>query len=297
MSNQAIIRQSAEASHVFHTKHDFKPELAWAAFQLLAQIGTDGIKPTDLHAIAKAIGSPLTQRSDLNKLLAGMQDVGLTERSREEVFLSQAGKVLAKGLGRYEEGFRAAVHCLYAWKWLWDGNPKTASPSWSYREVLRQILAAGNTGVDSDEVVLRVVSAAERFNATTVSFSRSSVSGVTMWLESQALPLIEKNGRRIFIPNSSVPMADSMRLHLAALCALGNGEAQLSDDNIRLLAESFLSRADELVGSVTDFTSDCNEFILIQSTPNRVIFKGSEDPFIEWMVKSANGSSISTSNG
>lgn len=284
-------------NHVFHTKHDFIPELGWAAFQLLTEIDADGIKPAGLHAIAKAVASPLAKRSDLNKLLGAMQEVGLVERAREKVHLSHAGKALATGIGRYESGFRMAVHCLYAWKWIWDGSATTASPSWSYREVLRQILEAGSAGVDSDEIVLRVVSAAERFGAVKVSFSRSSVSGVTIWLASQALSLIEKKGRRIFLQNSSAPLADSVRLHVAALCALGRGESTLDDENMQLLAESFLMRTDEWVGPVTDLIHDHNEFLLIPAVPNRVIFKSSEDPFIEWMVNSAGKNSMSTSDG
>ncbi|MFQ6042071.1 MAG: hypothetical protein ACE5PV_14530 [Candidatus Poribacteria bacterium] len=273
--------------HVFHTKHDFTPELGWAAFQLLAEIGSDGISPSDLQAVAKAVASPLTRRSSLNKLLSAMQDVGITNRNRETVCLSDAGMALGKGLGRYEEGFRAAVHCVYSWKWIWDENTRTASPSWSYREVCRQILAAGTAGVDSDDIVLRVVSAAERFNVEKVSFSRSSVSGVTMWLEAQAPPLIQKKGRRIFTLGSRAPMADSIRLHLAALCALSGGEATLDTDNIQLLAECFLIPANELFVPITDFTRESHEFLLVPGVPNQVIFNGSEDPFIEWIAKTS----------
>lgn len=284
-------------NHVFHTKHDFTPELGWAAFQLLAEIGTGDIKPTDLHAIAKAVASPLTKRSTLHKLLAAMLEVGLVERTHEGVRLSCAGEALAAGIGRYETGFCIAVHCLYAWKWIWDGDVTTASPSWSYREVLRQLLAAGSAGIDADEIVLRVVSAAEHFDAVKVSFSRSSVSGVTIWLASQALPLIEKQGQRFFLHNSSAPLADSVRLHVAALCALGGGEATLNDENRQLLAESFLIGADEWVGPVTDLMRDHGEFLFVPTVPNRVIFKGSEDPFIAWVVKSAGRNSMPTADG
>jgi len=256
--------------------------------------GSSGISPSDLQAVAKAIASPLTKRSDLNKLLSAMQDVGLTARNQKTVCLSDTGMALAKGLGRYEEGFRAAVHCVYSWKWIWDRNTRTASPSWSYREVCRQILAAGTAGVDSDDIVLRVVSAAECFNVEKVSFSRSSVSGVTMWLETQAPPLVQKKGRRIFTLGYLSPMADSIRLHLAALCAVNEGAAILNTDNIQLLAECFLIPADELFGPITDFTRDSHEFLFIPGVPNRVIFNSSEDPFIEWIVKASSGNSMST---
>ena len=271
--------------HVFHTKHDFKPDLGWSAFQLLTEISSGGISPTKLHNIAKAVGSPLVQRSNLNKLLTSMQDVGLIEKTQEGVTLSKAGRTLAKGLGGYEIGFRAAVHCLYAWRWIWDGNSKVASPSWSYREVLRQILGSGSIGVDSDEIVLRLVSVAEQhFGAAKISFSRSSVSGVTMWLEAQALPLIKREGKRIRRQSLS-PMADSIRLHLASLCSLSNGEAVLNDKRMQLLAESFLIQTDELIGPVEDFIRDSDEFLFIPSVPNRIVFNGSEDPFIEWIVR------------
>lgn len=275
-------------NHVFHTKHDFKPSLGWAAFQLLAEINSDNILDANLYNIAKAVGSPLTQRSDLTKLLASMQDVGLIVRNQGGVALSEAGKMLAKGLGCYEVGFRAAVHCLYTWKWIWEGIAQVASPSWSYRQVLRQILSAGPGGVDSDEIVLQLVSVAEEhFNTVKVSFSRSSVIGVTMWLESQALPLIKKEGKRILRQNSLIPMADTMRLNLAALCAFDGGEVILDGKNLQLLAEAVLIKADEIVNPIKDFARDSDEFLLVPAVPYRVVFNGSKDPFVEWMVNSA----------
>lgn len=274
--------------HVFHTKHDFNPKLAWAAFQLLGEIDSSGISTTNLHNVAKVVGSPLTQRSNLSKLLSSMQDVGLIEKTQDGVVLSKSGRALAKGLGSYEVGFRAAVHCLYAWKWIWEQNPRVASPSWSYRQVLRQILDSGSAGIDPDEIVLQLVFAAEeQFKAVKVSFSRSSVSGVTMWLESQALPLVQKEGHRIRCQNASTPMVDSMRLHLAALCGLNSGEVVLDDKNMQLLAESILIRIDELANPIEAFIGDSDEFLLVSAVPNRVIFKDTKDSFIEWIVKSA----------
>lgn len=274
------------AHHVFHTRHDFTPEFAWAAFQLLAGIGTTGIAPSDLYNIARATASPLTKRADLSKLLAAMDEVGLTQRGREHVSLSAAGDSLAVSLGRYREGFYVAVHCLYSWTWLWEGEA-VASPSWSYREVCGQLLDAGAAGVGADELVLRVVSSAARaFQAEKISFSRSSVTGVTMWLEAQSPPLIQRRGSRIFTHNISGPMADPLRLHAAALCAYAGGEARLDSRGVRLLAECFLMPAGELIGHVVEFAQASNEFLLIPGTPNRLVFSGSEDPFINWVVTS-----------
>ena len=274
--------------HAFHTRHDFKPDLGWEAFQLLSEIPSDGISSSNLHTISKSVGSPLARLSNLTKLLASMQDVGLIEKAREGVALSTAGRALAKGIGCYEVGFRAAVHCLYAWKWIWDEDDKIASPSWSYREVLRQILGSGSIGVDSDEIVLRLVSVAEKhFGKVKVSFSRSSVSGVTVWLEGQALPLVRKEGKHILCQNSSIPMAEAIRLHLAALCSLDNGETVLDDKKVQLLAEPFLIQTDGLIGLLEDFAGDTDEFLFIPSVPNRIVFNDSEDPFIEWIAKEA----------
>lgn len=273
------------ARHVFHTRHDFTPEFAWAAFQLLTGIGSAGIDTSDLYDIAKATASPLTKRTDLGKLLAAMDEVGLTERKREHVTLSPAGESLARSLGCYREGFCVAVHCLYSWTWLWGGGD-VATPSWSYREVCRQLLDAGTAGVGADELVLRVVSAARDFQAEKISFSRSSVTGVTMWLEEQSPPLVERRGSRIFTHNISGPMADPLRLHAAALCAYAGGEAHLDSRGVRLLAECFLIPADELIGHVVEFAQASKEFLLIPGAPHRLIFKDSEDPFINWMVKS-----------
>src|SRR5689334_8737376 len=206
--------------HIFHTKHDFTPELGWAAFQLLSEVGSEGILLADLSTAANALASPLRRRSDLHKLLATMEGLDLVERKDERLLLSQMGSALASGIGQYEEGFRAAIHCIYFWKWIWENNKQKATPSWSYREVCLNILNAGAIGIDCDEIVLRVVGAASKFNTTKVSFSRSSVSGVTMWLEAQMPPLIQRKGNRLFMNSPCVPMAESLRLHLAALCAL-----------------------------------------------------------------------------
>jgi hypothetical protein len=44
--------------------------------------------------------------------------------------------------------------------------------------------------------------------------------------------------------------------------------------------------ADELIGHVVDFVQSSKEFLLIPGAPHRLILNDSEDPFINWMVKS-----------
>jgi hypothetical protein len=39
------------ATHTFHTRHDFTPELGWAAFQLVHELGRAGLPQGGLGAI------------------------------------------------------------------------------------------------------------------------------------------------------------------------------------------------------------------------------------------------------
>ena len=168
--------------HTFHTRHDFTPEFGWAAFQLLAELGQQGTTLSDL-ARPQALASPLARRSDLRKLLLSLVELGLVRQSDERLTLSVAGQALAATAGRYEAGFHAAVHCLYAWRWLWEGKMGWATPSWSYQQVCYEIRSAGTLGIEPDAIVLKVAATAERFGADRVSFSRSSVNGVASWLK------------------------------------------------------------------------------------------------------------------
>lgn len=64
------------SAHTFHTRHDFTPELGWAAFQLVAELGRDGVTSSDLETAARAATSPLARRADLTKVLASLEDLG-----------------------------------------------------------------------------------------------------------------------------------------------------------------------------------------------------------------------------
>src|SRR3712207_1813854 len=98
--------------HTFHTRHDFTPELGWAAFQLLAELDAEGITPEGLEAAARVLASPLARRADLRKLLLSLEELGLVRRDGDRLTLSGAGRALAASAGRYEAGFNAGVHCL-----------------------------------------------------------------------------------------------------------------------------------------------------------------------------------------
>lgn len=256
--------------HVFHTKHDFSPDLAWAAFCLLAQRDTAAPTAAELQQMAQVTASPLARRADLHKLLSSMQELGLVERQDDGYQLSEAGECLASHAGRSETGFRAAVHCLYSWKWLGDARPNVATPSWSYRTVCREILTAGVTGVEQDELVLRVVDAARCFGAEKVSFSRSSVHGVAMWLQAQAPSLITRKGSRIFAALPGTVSATSAQFHLTALCRTGNGQSTLNSANVRLLAESWLVSSSEVMRTV-EKACEFPGFDLIPSSPPHLL--------------------------
>jgi hypothetical protein len=276
---------SESTAHVFHTKHDFTPELGWAAFQLLSTLGRVDLSAGELATAASASASPLARRSDLRKILASLQELGLVERDAKDARLSAAGRALAEGPGAYEAGFRAAIHCVYCWKWLWDGNARQASPSWSYRQVCRSLLASSAAGVTSDDLVLQVVEAAEPFEAERVSFSRSSVNGVLSWLKAQAPPLVSTKGHRICRLPQQAPTPTALRLHLAALCGLRGGKAALDAANLELLAEGLLIPAEELWLPVVEFAREAREFLFAPGGRGTVIYQGSTVAFVEWAAR------------
>src|SRR6516165_9159155 len=100
-------RADMELAHTFHTRHDFTPELGWAAFQLLAEMGCEGTTVEGLEEAAKMLASPMARRSDLRKLMRSMDELGLLSRSDDRLSLSSAGRALADSAGRYEPGFFA----------------------------------------------------------------------------------------------------------------------------------------------------------------------------------------------
>lgn len=273
------------SNHVFHTKHDFTPEFAWAVFQLLAELPEEGVSAITLSEIAKTLASPLVKRTELGKLLGAFDELDIIERSKARLILSPSARALAQNFGRYEHSFYAALHCIYIWKWIWDGDQRTASPSWSYREVCRQILNSGHIGVTADEIVLQVVGAAsEQFEVEKVSFSRSSVTGVTAWLEAQTPPLIKKDHPHLRRPETLVMPIHCLRLNLTALCALGKGETELNHKNVQLLAQSLLLNEEEAHLAIIDFAKESSEFTITESTPRNIVFKSSNEPFINWII-------------
>jgi hypothetical protein len=275
------------APHTFHTRHDFTPELGWAAFQLVFEIGRAGAEAVSLEEAARATTSPLARRADLTKVLASLEDLGLLARGGKAPTLTDAGRALATGVGAYETGFCAAIHCLYAWQWLLAGDAEHASPSWSYRQVCRQLLSSPPTGISSDDLVLRVVDAAGVFNAERVSFSRSSVSGVVNWLLAQTPALVEPVGRNVTRVRGQAPGPSALRLNLAALCALEGGRVALEGRPLDLLAESVLVPADELWLSVVEYARESAEFGFVSGGRGSVVFRNTDDAFVRWLMSQA----------
>lgn len=269
--------------HTFHTRHDFTPDLGWAAFQLLGAFGRDGVEVDGIEKAAQLLASPLAKRADLRKLLRSMEEIGLVRVSGNKLALSGTGVALSGSAGRYPQGFFAAVHCLYSWTWLWAGRADIATPAWSYRQVCRAIRSAGPLGIESDAVVLSVTGAAERFNAGRVSFSRSSVNGVTTWLRAQSPPLLEPITGRLHSPANPSPGLTCVRFQAAALCRHGGGEASLTGESAELLADTLLIPQAELRRVLEETLAPGAEFHLL-SNGKRIAYRSSADPFLEWIV-------------
>ena len=277
------------SAHTFHTRHDFTPELGWAAFQLVAELDHEGVSASDLETAARTATSPLARRADLTKVLASLEDLGFVVRDGGSIALSRLGRALAGGLGAFETGFRVAVHCIYAWQWLLEQDRNHASPSWSYREVCRQLLTSPPTGMAPDELVLGVVDAASIFVVESVSFSRSSVSGVVNWLLAQAPPLGEQVGRKVTRVRGQAPSATLLRVNLAAAWALEGGRISLDGPALGSVAESVLVPPDELWLPVVEFARDSAEFTFIPGGRGTVVFDQTEDEFIRWLSVARGG--------
>jgi hypothetical protein len=269
--------------HTFHTRHDFTPELGWAAFQLLAELGAEGTTPGGLEAAARVLASPLTRRADLRKLLLSLEELRLIRREGDRLALSTAGRALAGSAGRYEAGFNAGVHCLYAWRWLWDGCEGMATPSWSYRQVCREIRLAGPIGIEPDAVVLKAAAAGERFGAERVSFSRSSVNGVTGWLKAQVPPLVDHAGGRLRPVGHPRRGLTVLRFQVAALCSLHGGDASIEAGAAEQLADALVLAPQELRWVLEEFLDSSDDFSLLGGG-KRIIYLGSSDTFLEWIV-------------
>ena len=269
--------------HTFHTRHDFTPELGWATFQLLAELGAEGTTSDGLESAARVLGSPLARRADLRKLLLSLEELGLVRCEGDRLALSAAGRALADSAGRYKAGFNAGVHCFYAWRWLWDGREGMATPSWSYRQVCREIRLAGPMGIEPDAVVLKVAAAGERFGAERVSFSRSSVNGVTGWLTAQVPPLVDPSGGRLRPVGHPWPGLTVLRFQVAALCSLHGGDASIGAGRAEQLADALVLAPQELRWVLEEFVGSSDEFSLLGGG-KRIIYRGSSDTFLEWIV-------------
>jgi hypothetical protein len=284
-----------QAAHTFHTRHDFTPKLGWAAFQLLAELGAEGTTLESLEEAARTLASPMARRSDLRKLLRSMGELGLLSGFNDGLCLSPAGRALAATAGRYEPGFCTGVHCLYAWTWIWDRQADLATPSWSYRQVCRSIRAAGPLGIEPDAIVLKVAAAGERFGADRVSFSRSSVNGVTAWLRAHSPPLVGQAGARVHAITQLRPGPTTVRFHSGALCAVHGGQARLQGDNAELLADSLLVPTEELALVLEESLGNSHEFHLFGTGVKSIAYRGSEDPFLEWIVHGPHSENQATS--
>jgi hypothetical protein len=250
--------------HTFHTRHDFTPE-------------------SGLETAARTLASPLARRADLRKLVLSLVELGLVLQANDRLALSAAGRALALSAGRYEAGFHAAVHCLYSWRWLWDDNKTWATPSWSYQQVCHEIRSAGTLGIEPDSIVLKVAATAEQFRAERVSFSRSSVNGVAMWLKTQVPPLIGDTGSRLTMIARPRPGLSVVRFQVAALCSMHRGEVAMDTEATEQLANTLVVPSQELRWILREFSDASGEFAVV-GTGNRIIYRESSDPFLDWIV-------------
>ncbi len=232
-------------THRFHTRHDFTPELGWETFRLLS-LFDEPTSTAGLKALADQLGSPLRHRKGVEKILASLSDVLLVQKQEDRYCLTSLGEKFSSLDTGWSSVFKAAVHSLYYW--LWDDKYIVANPSWSYKEVCRFIREKGIHGVTADEIVIYVtLSAKKRFNCRSVSFSRSSVAGVTGWLMALDPPLvISQNGRLRINPLVS-PSADTVDYALAGASSYFGNPIVLHPLVLDLIGVSLLMSGDQVL--------------------------------------------------
>ena len=110
------------------------------------------------------------------------------------------------------------------------------------------------------------------------------MNGVTAWLKAHSPPLIGQAGGRLHALPQPRPGPTSVRFHAAALCALRGGQADLGGENAELLADALVLPTQELRLVLEESLAGSDEFHLFGSGVKSISYRGSPDPFLEWIV-------------
>ncbi len=76
----------------------------------------------------------------------------------------------------------------------------------------------------------------------------------------------------------------SVRYHSAALCSLHGGQVEVSGKNADLLADGLLLPPQELQRTLEESLGTSEAFYLLGGRAKTIVYRGSSDPFLEWIV-------------
>ena len=172
------------ADYVFHVLHNARPEYEMDILTILQ----DSQEPTyenilsEGNSLGLTIGSQVRTERMLKDILQPLRDLGLVER--RQIKLTGSGHTLARIVHDIPNLFPDIFHYLYYSTW----EPRQKAQkcfSWSYRTLCNHLWEQGTTVLNKKNLASFIsTKASQLFQIRNVSFSQSSVQGVTVWLES-----------------------------------------------------------------------------------------------------------------
>jgi hypothetical protein len=196
------------ADYVFHVLHNARPEYELEIFHLLEDGQESSYEKLlqDGEQMGYAIGYQVKTERQLKDVLQVLRDLDLVDR--RQVQLTDKGQTIAQLVYKKPELFTEMIHFLYYTSWQETNKPEKCF-SWSYRTLCNYLWQQGSFVIDKPALSSLISSeASEAFQIHSVSFSPSSVTGITIWLEALNPPVIlqdgskseDRFGRRTFCP-------------------------------------------------------------------------------------------------
>lgn len=192
----------------FHVRHDLHPIFAFELLMLLRGISVEQTEE-ELRAAAYAQGFTLRQRKSFGKLLKSLEELGIVEKSRKSVALTERGQIIAEAVIYQRPLLGELIHFLYYT--LFDTD-NTLRFSWSYHIVCQHLWTTAPSTINRDRLVNIVThNAIDDFSENSISFSTQSVLGILYWIESLCPTCLDESGklfsRRLYCPLETFVLA------------------------------------------------------------------------------------------
>jgi hypothetical protein len=163
----------------FHVRHDLLPSHTREMLTLLHAM-PDGETLSALQHVAGTHGYNVRYRTDWNKPLQSLKELGIITEQAKRIMLTDTGQTIAKMVTYQPDMLADFIHFLYYTCYVLDNEKRF---SWSYRLICEAMWQNAPCVINRDKLVnLVTAQAIESFSVTGISFSNNSVSGVLNWL-------------------------------------------------------------------------------------------------------------------